>query len=341
LGKSARNVILLSGTPITHTVKDLWPGLKVMEPAVWPSNERYENRYCERVQRDYDTVVVGLKDEPEFRKVLLGQQRRVAKEDVLSELPPKTYSVRVVEMPAVYKKAYKEMQSTMLATMPDGTQLPVMYVITQIKRLTQMACSACDVTIEYEDTEEGERLPHYRVRMKDPSWKVDEGMRILEENGGPRSIPVAFWAPARQLVQLMGARAEAAGYTVAYVVGGQSKSVRSRYVEDFQAGKYDVLCATTGAGGTGLTLTAAPTAVFLQRPYSLAEALQAEDRHHRIGVKYDSVEIIDIVTRGSIEYDVRDILKDKGGQLADLLQDQRIVTQLLGGASVTELPRKE
>jgi SNF2 family DNA or RNA helicase len=101
------------------------------------------------------------------------------------------------------------------------------------------------------------------------------------------------------------------------------------------------MCATTGAGGVGLTLTAAQTVVFLQRPWSLVESLQAEDRAHRIGSEiHDSIEVVDIVARDTVDTRVRAVLRERAGQLADLVQDPRIVTALLGGASVTHTERK-
>ena len=41
--------------------------------------------------------------------------------------------------------------------------------------------------------------------------------------------------------------------------------------------------ATFGAGGVGLTLTAAHTVILLDRPWTPGDALQAEDRVRRIG----------------------------------------------------------
>jgi hypothetical protein len=49
---------------------------------------------------------------------------------------------------------------------------------------------------------------------------------------------------------------------------------------------------------------------------------------HRIGAqKHDSIDI-----RDTIDSRVRIILRQRAGQLADLVQDRRIVAQLLGGA---------
>jgi len=332
LAKRAGVYVALSGTPITHHPGDLWPALEGLEPLAYPSRTRFVDRYCDAVQGDYGAQIIGLNkaNEPELRAALLGQHRRVAKADVLAQLPPKVYSVRTVELPAAWRKVYDDMEAQMIAELPDGAELSVMSVLAQLTRLSQLASAVADVTTTVETTDEGEARERVRVTLKAPSWKVDALLEILAERPGS---PVVAFAPSRQLMTLAGVAATAAGYSVGYVMGGQSAVERTQIVECFQAGKFDVLCATTGAGGVGLTLTAAGTVVFLQRPWSLVEALQAEDRCHRIGSEiHDSVEIIDIVAADTVDARVRTVLHEKAGQLADLLQDPRILAQLLGGS---------
>jgi len=342
LAAKASGFIGLSGTPITHHPGDLWPALQCLEPGAWPSRERWVQRYCITVQGDYASTVLGLNDhtEREFRTTLLGRHRRVAKADVLDQLPPKVYSVRTVERPATWRKVYDSMESDMLAQLPDGEELSVMGVLAQLTRLAQLASAATDVetTTEIVD-EDGLQVEkvHTKVRLKAPSWKVDALLEVMDERAGQ---PVVAFAPSRQLIMLAGQAAAKAGLKVGYVVGGQTAAERTGYVDAFQRGELDLICVTTGAGGVGLTLTAARTAVFLQRPYSLVEALQSEDRLHRIGAeRHESIEIIDIVARKTIDSRVRAILRERAGQLSDLVQDRRIVTELLGGASVRDLRR--
>lgn len=335
LAERAENFIGLSGTPITHHPGDLWPTLAALEPVAWPSRERWVNRYCTSIPSDYGQQILGLSPytEPEFRTILLGQHRRVAKADVLTQLPPKVYSVRTVDLPPAYRKAYDEMEKTMLAELPDGEELSVMTVLAQLTRLSQLACAAADVDVEWvTDPETGEETLHQKVTLKAPSWKVDALLEVMAERPGK---PVVAFAPSRQLMMLAGEAATKAGYRVGYIVGGQTAKERTQHVEEFQAGRLDLICVTTQAGGVGITLTAADTAVFLQRPWSLVDAIQAEDRIHRIGAEqHESVEIVDIVASKTIDTRVRAVLKGKGGQLADLLQDERIIQELLGGKSV-------
>jgi SNF2 family DNA or RNA helicase len=125
-------------------------------------------------------------------------------------------------------------------------------------------------------------------------------------------------------------------------MGGQSAKDRTATIDAFQAGQLDLICVTTGAGGVGITLTAADALVFLQRPWSLVESIQMEDRAHRIGSeRHDSIEIVDIVAKNTIDTRVRQVLRERGKQLADLVEDPRVVAELLGGASVTRINRKK
>jgi len=337
LTRRAQVVVPLSGTPITHHAGDLHQALKAMDPVSWPSAERFAARYLDVVQGDYSDDVLGLNRhrEPEFRMCLTGHYRRLAKEDVLPELPPKVYSERVVTLPPAARRAYDEMHRDMLAVLEDGQQLPAFDVLARLTRLLALACSSCDVEITHgPDVDEDTGLPkmHVHVHPKEPSWKIDELVSALGERRGRQSV---VFAPSAKLIRLAGARLEREGFRVGYVVGGQTQRERTQVIAEFQLGggaSLDVVLATTGAGGVGITLTAADTVVFLQRPWSFVEASQAEDRCHRIGSeRHESIEVIDIVAADTVDSRVREVLAGKANATAELLADPRIAARCLGG----------
>jgi SNF2 family DNA or RNA helicase len=334
VAKHAGTVVALTGTPITRDTGDIYPVLQAMDPASWPNKGQFTKRYLDTHDNGYGEKVEGLKAlaEPEFRAVLAGQYRRCAKADVLSQLPPKVYSVRRIEIPPAWRKAYDSMQQDMLAELPDGEELPVMSVLAQLTRLGQLAASACDVTVTYEsDPETGELRKRYDVQLKAPSWKANALLGVLAERPGQQT---AVFTVSKQLADIAGTACAEAGYRCGYITGGQSKASRRHDIDAFQAGELDVIVATAGAGSLGITLTRASTGVFLQRSWQLDQAIQPEDRMHRLDdivMKHEQIEIIDVVAKDTVDERVRELMRVKGGHLGQLVQDPRIVRGLLGG----------
>lgn len=341
LAKTAATVVGLSGTPITHNPPDLWPMLVAVAPGAWPSRERWVNRYTAVIPADYGSgEVLGLARhrEPEYRSAVLGQVRRTVRAQV-GDWPAKTYSTRTVDLPPEHRKAYDAMAERMIAGMrnEDGeyVEMTVMDVLTQLTRLGQLADSACEVTDVTEDTEDG-RTYRQIVTPRLPSWKVDALLEVLAERPGD---PTLSYTPNRRLAVMAGEAAEKAGHRVGYIIGGQTMRARTATVDAFQRGELDLLSCTTGAGGTGLTLTAAGTLVFLRRPWSLVESMQSEDRAEGIGSSTArGTEIIDIRARNTVDTKVPAVLRGKAGQLADLLQDPAIVETLFGGTRRAAVP---
>lgn len=327
----AATFVGLSGTPITRDTGDIYPTLAAMDPLSWPSRKKMVKRYLMTEEGEYSDTIEGLSPlmEPEFRAVLMGQYRRAAKADVLGQLPPKVYSVRRVELPPQWRKAYDGMAAQMLAELPGGEELEVMSVLAQLTRLGQLASSACDVTVTAEvDKETGEKKEKVVVSPRAPSWKAEALLEVLSERPGQQ---VAVFANSRQLIDVTGAECRAAGYKCGFITGTQGKRARRADIDGFQDGKLDVILATAGAGGLGITLTAAGTVVMLQRSWELDKAIQPEDRAHRIGQQNECVEIIDIVARNTVDDRVRELLRVKGGQLSQLVKDPRIARELMGG----------
>jgi SNF2 family DNA or RNA helicase len=351
------NVIAGSGTPITRNAAGFWPVLNAMDPRSFPSRQRYKDRYClTRGKPAYgsgDAEVTGLNPlrEQEFRVVMQGAFRRVAKADVL-DLPPVTYQTRYVEVPAAWRAAYDQMEEDMLAELPDQmTPLEANTAIVKMTRLRQLACSAADVET-WREAEGNPRSPHFgqevtrtRVTLKEPCWKgaalvqvldeLHQGEGSFDERGGRHghvtgSRPVIAFAESAQLTRLAGAMAGKHGYAAGYIDGAVPQAERTAARQRFQANKLDLACVTTGAGGTGLNLTAADTMVFLAPPWGLVPRLQSEGRAHRRG-QSKPVQVIDIVAKDTVEARVYEALRRKAASLAELVADRRIAEGFLGG----------
>lgn len=76
---------------------------------------------------------------------------------------------------------------------------------------------------------------------------------------------------------------QSAGWKGELLTGETPSQKRQGLVDNFQSGISPVFVCTYGAGGVGLTLTAAATVILLDRPWTPGDVHQAEDRVRRIG----------------------------------------------------------
>jgi SNF2 family DNA or RNA helicase len=309
----------LTGTPIANNPIDLWPALRAIDEKSWPSRSAYIDRYCLITPNVWSggVSVIGIRPEMrnEFFEIVDPNMRRMPKDAVLPFLPPKNYVTRYVDMAPKQAKAYKQMEDDLVTQFDQGL-LVAMNPLVQLTRLVQFASAYAEFN------EQGE------VRLTTPSCKVDALVDVLEDLD---QEPCVVFAQSRQLIELAGAKLDQLKTSHAYVTGGQSTYERQQAVEDFQAGRTRVILCTIAAGGVGLTLTKANTAVFLQRSWSMVDNRQAEDRVHRIGSEiHDTVNIVDIVATGTVEERQREVLTSKDEMLEEIVRDRAFLARVLG-----------
>lgn len=336
--------LALSGTPIANHPGDLWSPLNWLLPEAYPSRTEFVNRFMELSFNPWGgQEITGLKQhmEPEFYAGIDPHLRHMPKSLVLSFLPPKVYERRDVEMGAKQAKAYKDLAKKMLAEMDDGNILVTTSPLQKTLRLLQVASTMGDVeswheTVVNEETGEEEDRLRQKLHLTEPSCKLDAFMDDLPDFGDDS---IAVYAVSRQLLELLSVRLTKLEIPHGMITGSISSADRQRHMDDFQAGKTKIILVSTAAGGTGVTLTAASVAVFLQRPHSNIESVQAEDRQHRIGSEiHESIRIVDYVTRNTVEEDVFPRLLKKGAHLEKIVRSEEVLRKML---ELGRLPEEE
>jgi len=307
LADHATAVYPLTGTPVQNAYLDLWSQLRLVAPIEFANRGAFQDRYVFGFETDYGFQPVGWRAENKdelFRFVDQYLLRRT-KDEVGLDLPPKTYDRRLIELTTAQAKAYKAMKKEALAEF-DGALLTAADPLTKAMRLSQIA-SAVPVV------EDGKV-----VALEDPSNKLDALVEILDEGDGQ----LVVFAASKKLINLAEARLDKKKVSSVRITGDESPEVRGLHVQQFQEGLARVALCTFGAGSEGITLTAASTAVFLQRPWSLVQSRQAEDRIHRIGQKSESVVIIDLVSKGTVDVGVHQTLVVKGEVFESVTRDK-------------------
>jgi SNF2 family DNA or RNA helicase len=312
---------LLTGTPVNDHCGDLWGLLHGILPDWHPRYTRYISRYAEVGYNWFGgTQILGLRPDTarEFRKITEPVYRRMLKEAILPQLPPKLPpQVRETPMTPKQAKAYKSMEENLLTIVDSGEVLAAPSSLAQMTRLLQFASATADVD------EKGE------VQLKDPSGKVDDLVEFLEEIGEDEPLVVA--AVSRKLIELAAARLKARDIRYGLVTGAQTTVQRSTAVQHFQEGRSRVILLTLGAGAEGITLTRANTILFMQKSWSPDINEQMTDRVHRIGSEHHAaIRIIEQVTPGTIESRVREILEGKQWRIEEVLSDREMLRRMLG-----------
>lgn len=301
----------LTGTPLANHPGDVWAIMHGIAPDDYPTKVKYTDRYCLMAWSAFGGMdIVGVRPDTrdEYFRILDPRMRRMPKELVLSNLPPKTRMRRLAEMGTKQKKAYDEVAKGMVTRLDDGRLVVTTNSLTQQLRLLQFSSSYAEVD------DEG------HVRLSEPSSKIDTLMEVLDELGDK---PVVVAAESRQLIELACARLDKRKITWRSITGGQTESQRDQAKTDFMEGRARVMLFTIKAGGVGLTLTIADTIVFLQRSWSMLENRQAEDRIHRIGSeRHENVTIIDLVAPGTVEESQILSLYEKSERLEEIVRDR-------------------
>lgn len=289
--------IALTGTPLMNSPIDLYNILKWLGDDQNSNFYSFRSRYCE-LGGYGGYQIVGHKNLAELQARLERVQLRRLKEEVLN-LPAKIRSVEYVELTGKQKQLYTEVKTALRANLAEISLSP--NPLTQLIRLRQVTGNPGIISSQVTENAKTSRL-----------------IEILEElsASGKKAIVFSNWTDIINPLETVLTQYNPA------VITGVTKD-RMDQVEKFQSDpSCKVILGTIGAMGTGLTLTAGSTVIFMDKPWNLANTEQAEDRAHRIGTT-GTVNVVTLVAEGTIDEKIEEIIFEKGA-MAEALVDGKL-----------------
>ena len=292
--------IAMTGTPLMNNPLDLYIILK------WLGYEAhsfysFKNHYCVMGGfNGYDVIGYQNMDQltEQFRNIML----RRLKANVL-DLPEKIYVDDIVDMTDKQALIYNEVKNDIKAHI-DQVTLDAVNPLSALIRLRQATGYTGILSSEIKE-----------------SAKLDRMEDIVEEAvaNGDKCIIFSNWTQMTEaIIDRLGA------YNPALITGNTKDNDRTEQQDKFMNDDTcKVIVGTIGAMGTGLTLTAGSTVIFLDEPWNKALFDQAVDRAHRIGTK-NNVTIYSIMCRDTIDERIHDLIYKKG-QMSDAIVDGKIV----------------
>ena len=112
-------------------------------------------------------------------------------------------------------------------------------------------------------------------------------------------------------------------YQPLIIIGETSSEKRKEAVKIFSSDPKRNLLIMSSAGAYGLNLQCASVIINYDQPWSIAKLQQREGRAHRFGQK-NKIQIINMLSRGTVDYYVKKVLHAKAELSTTLLGDTPI-----------------
>ena len=306
LAERARYRLILTGTPISQGVVDLYAQMRFLSPKILGYNSfysfaanhlEYSDKYPGLIVRAHNTGYLAAKIAPYVYQI--------TKEDAGLNLPPKLFDTWYYSMSYAQMAAYWQAKEEILLSRPDD-EIDSIVIFELFTALQQIVCGfwnrRCPVTGRTE-------------RLEFPNGRLSILQNILLQL--PENEKIIIWCKyrfsIRRIVEAL--TTEYGPDSAAQFHGGLSESKRNQSLAHFRR-EARFFVATAAAGGHGLNLTESAYTIFYEDEFKYANRLQAEDRNHRIGQERRPT-YISVVCSGTIDERIQKSHAKKGDAVED------------------------
>ncbi|PRP93252.1 hypothetical protein ENSA5_43470 [Enhygromyxa salina] len=259
--------LALSGTPIENHLVDLWAIFDFLAPGFLGKLSEFQKNYVKPIEDGDHKAIETLR--ARIRPFIM----RRRKEDVASELPPKTEQTIFVQFGrsqlALYNRILKAAKTEIDTRVGEvGIEKSQMTILAALTRLRQVCTDPRLLSLP-----EGSAVP--------PSTKMDAFRELIAECVGSGRKALVF-SQFVEMQKLIAEVLEELEIEFLWLHGGTTN--REELVNRFQQKSGPpVFLISLRAGGAGLTLTEADTVIHYDPWWNPAVEDQATDRVHRIG----------------------------------------------------------
>ncbi|RCH54964.1 ATP-dependent helicase [Mucilaginibacter hurinus] len=314
----SRYKLILSGTPVENSVNDLWTQMSFINPGLLGAQQFFLNEFV--------TPIEKKKDEEKARRLqalIKPFVLRRTKEQVATELPPKTenlfYCQMSEEQSEVYEKVKSEYRNELLRSLEDGTYAKQhIQVLQGLIKLRQIANHPSMIDADYEgDSGKFENVIHTLANVLDGGHKVLIFSQFVKQLGIYRN------------------HFDTEGIPYVYLDG--STQNRGDVVKRFQEDETTrVFLISIKAGGVGLNLTQADYVFILDPWWNPAVEQQAIDRTHRIG-QTKNVFIYKFITKDTVEEKILALQQRKLSVARALITTEESFIKSLSAEDIKEI----
>lgn len=300
LSRNVPNVIMLTGTPVLSRPIEIFNVLSIIDPHTWNNYYSYAVKYCEGKQGYWGFEAKGASNLPELKERIAKYFLRRTKEEVLPQLPPKNRIDVPIELPREERDQYDMVEENLVEYLrtykTDKTDKDIARSL-QAEKLVSLNL----------------------LREINAMGKIPTAVELIDniiEAGEKVLVFSSFNGPLKKLAELYGDEA-------IMILGETPVEERGDIVNKFQTDpEVKVFCGGFKSAGVGITLTAASNIINLDMPWNPADLEQAENRAHRPGATYQSLNIYQIISRDSIDSFMKKLLNKKQTIIDQLIENK-------------------
>lgn len=297
------NRLLITGTPLQNSVRELWALLHFLNPYIFASAEGFEENFSFSALRDPERVA---RLHATLRPYIIRRQ----KTDVEKSLPKKTYAVLRVNMTSAQQQYYRWLLTKNFAKLNAGSKGRGMGNTATLRNLVMELKKCCNhpyLFPNYEDTSVTTTVDQL-IRASGKMVLLDQLLIRLKEKGHR----VLIFSQMVRMLDILQDYCRMRNFAFQRLDGSVQNEVRQRAVDHFNAPDSNdfVFLLSTRAGGLGINLATADTVIIFDSDWNPQNDLQAESRAHRIGQTRD-VKVFRLLSRETVEEDILERAKRK------------------------------
>lgn len=303
LSNNIPNVIFLTGTPVLSRPIEMYNMLNIIDRKEWSNWYNYAIRFCDGKKGYYGFETKGATNLDELHERISKYFLRRTKDEVLKELPTKNHIDIPIDLSKEDRQAYDLVESNLIEYLRNHKDKTDKEILRSLQ---------------------GEKLVKLNLlREINAMGKIATAKELIDnmiEAGEKVLIFSSFNAPLKELADIY-------DESSVMILGDTPIDERGDIVKKFQTNPdIKVFLGGFKSAGVGITLTAASNVIQLDMPWNPADLSQAEDRAHRPGAVYQSLNIYKIISRDSIDGFMNKLLNRK----------QEIINQMIEGKEVEE-----
>jgi hypothetical protein len=293
IAEKAKYRFVLTGTPISQGVEDLFSQMKFLSPQIlgYRSWYTFANNHLEYSEK-YPGMIVRTHNTEQLAAKIAPYVYQVTKEECMN-LPGKHYKTKYFKLTREQREAYECAKNEILLNIDMMDDFKPYTIFRLYGVLQQIASGFWNKRI----CVYGYLSPDdYYNLITFPDNRLDTLSNIIRQT--PQNEKIIIWAKFRyDIDRIISELKETYGSdSVAVFTGDTPQKARQAEVDKFHD-TTRFFVSTQSCGGHGLTLNEAKHVIFYSNSFKYSERLQAEDRCHRLGQDHE-VTYYDIIGPG-------------------------------------------